>query len=50
VAVTDFPAPLDPEPPTEKERVMKTISIVKMQKIALTKTLAAAYPCCSHAF
>ena len=25
---------------------MKTISIIKVQKIALTKTLAACYECC----
>ncbi len=25
---------------------MKTISIIKVQKIALTKTIAACYECC----
>jgi hypothetical protein len=28
---------------------MKTISIIKVQKIALTKTLAACYCCCMGA-
>jgi hypothetical protein len=28
---------------------MKTISIIKVQKIALTKTIAAAYVCCMAA-
>ncbi len=27
---------------------MKTISIIKMQKIALTKTVAACYCCCMN--
>jgi hypothetical protein len=28
---------------------MKTISIIKVQKIALTKTIAAEYQCCMTA-
>jgi hypothetical protein len=28
------------------ERAMKTISIIKIQKITLTRTLAAYYECC----
>jgi hypothetical protein len=30
----------------EEELQMKTISIIKVQKIALTRTLAAYYECC----
>jgi hypothetical protein len=39
---------LNTNPTIKKEQAMKTISIIKVQKIALTKTVAACY-CSCHA-
>ena len=43
------PITVIPASRNKKEQAMKTISIIKVQKIALTRTLAAYYECCMNA-